>query len=219
MKTFKTLRLTALLMLVIGFAVGCAGTTEEATGGDQAAAEAAIAAAKSANAKANAEGYAWRDTGKLIKKAEKALKAGKYEEAIKLANKAKRQAELAVEQKYRELDRLKKQGIISESSAAPAPATVTESGAASTYEVVRGDNLWDISAKPSIYGNPYEWPLIYKANSDKIKDADLIYPGQLFTINTSPSATEVDAAVRHAKTRGNWALGVVEESDLAYLAR
>ena len=216
MKTFKALRLTALLLLVIGFAVGCAGTTEEAAGGaDQAAAEAAIAAAKSANAKAKAEGYEWRDTGKLIKKAEKALKAGKYEEAIKLANKAKRQAELAVEQKYRELDRLKQQGIISESAAAP----VAESAGASTYEVVRGDNLWDISAKPSIYGNPYEWPLIYKANSDKIKDADLIYPGQVFTINTNPSAAEVDAAVRHAKTRGSWALGVVEESDMAYLAQ
>ncbi len=217
MKTFKALRLTALLLLVIGFAVGCAGTTEEAAGGaDQAAAEAAIAAAKSANAKAKAEGYEWRDTGKLIKKAEKALKAGKYEEAIKLANKAKRQAELAVEQKYRELDRLKQQGIISESAAA---APVAESTGASTYEVVRGDNLWDISAKPSIYGNPYEWPLIYKANSDKIKDADLIYPGQVFTINTNPSAAEVDAAVRHAKTRGSWALGVVEESDMAYLAQ
>ncbi len=216
MKTLKALRLTALLLLVVGFAVGCAGTTEEGAGADQAAAEAAIAAAKSANAKAKAEGYEWRDTGKLIKKAEEALKAGKYEDAIKLANKAKRQAELAVEQKYRELDRLKRLGIISESE---APAPVAETGASSTYEVVRGDNLWDISAKPTIYGNPYEWPLIYKANSDKIKDADLIYPGQVFTINTNPSAAEVDAAIRHAKTRGSWALGVVEESDMAYLAQ
>ncbi len=217
MKTLKALRLTALLLLVIGFAVGCAGTTEEATGADQAAAEAAIAAAKSANAKAKAEGYEWRDTGKLIKKAEKALKEGKYDDAIKLANKAKRQAELAVEQKYRELDRLKRLGIISESEA-PAPAVAAETGA-KTYEVVRGDNLWDISAKPTIYGNPYEWPLIYKANSDKIKDADLIYPGQVFAIDTNPSSAEVDAAVRHAKTRGSWSLGVVEESDLAYLGK
>ncbi len=216
MKTLKALRLTALLLLVVGFAVGCAGTSEEGAGTDQAAAEAAIAAAKSANAKAKAEGNQWRDTGKLIKKAEEALKAGKYDKAIKLANKAKRQAELAVEQKYRELDRLKRQGIISESE---APAPVAETASSDTYEVVRGDNLWDISAKPSIYGNPYEWPLIYKANSDKIKDADLIYPGQVFTINTSPSAAEVDAAVRHAKTRGSWSLGVVEESDMAYLAQ
>jgi hypothetical protein len=29
----------------------------------------------------------------------------------------------------------------------------------------------------------------------------------------------VDAAVRHAKTRGAWSLGVTEESDKAYLAQ
>jgi LysM repeat protein len=98
-------------------------------------------------------------------------------------------------------------------AAAPAPA------AAGQYTVIRGDNLWDISAKPSIYGNPYEWPLIYKANSDQIKDADLIYPGQVLAIDANPSATDVDAAIRHARTRGSWSLGVVEESDKAYLAR
>jgi len=205
----KTLLLAATAAL---FLHACANTPPAPTAED---AEAAIRTAEQKTRQASDVNYEWRDTGKLIKKAEKALKAGKYEEAIKLANKAKRQAELAVEQKYRELDRLKQQGIISESAAAP----VAESAGASTYEVVRGDNLWDISAKPSIYGNPYEWPLIYKANSDKIKDADLIYPGQVFTINTNPSAAEVDAAVRHAKTRGSWALGVVEESDMAYLAQ
>ncbi|MBI1424513.1 MAG: LysM peptidoglycan-binding domain-containing protein [Gammaproteobacteria bacterium] len=87
------------------------------------------------------------------------------------------------------------------------------------YSVVKGDNLWNISAKPSIYNNPYQWPLIYKANSGKIKDADLIYPGQVFDINTNPTAAEVDAAVHHAKTRGAWSLGKVEESDKAYLAK
>lgn len=100
----------------------------------------------------------------------------------------------------------------------PAPA-VEAPPATSSYEVMRGDNLWNISAKPSTYNNPYQWPLIYKANSDKIKDADLIYPGQVFDINNNPSAGEVDAAVQHAKTRGSWSLGVVEESDKAYLAR
>jgi nucleoid-associated protein YgaU len=88
-----------------------------------------------------------------------------------------------------------------------------------TYNVVRGDHLWGISGKPMIYGNPYQWPLIYKANRDKIKDADLIQPGQVFTINRNASGAEVDAAVRHAKTRGAWKLGVTEESDLRYLAQ
>ena len=85
--------------------------------------------------------------------------------------------------------------------------------------MVHGDNLWNISGKQDIYGNPYEWPLIYKANRDKIKDADLIYPGQEFTIEHNASQADVDAAVQHAKTRGAWSLGKVEASDKAYLAK
>jgi LysM repeat protein len=89
--------------------------------------------------------------------------------------------------------------------------------ASDTYLVVRGDSLWKISGKPDIYNNPYHWPLIYKANRDKINDADLIYPGQELTIERGSSQDEIDAAVNHAKTRGAWSLGVVEESDKAYL--
>ncbi len=213
MKIKKALKLSGLMLLVISFAVGCAGTTEEAAPGGDAAA--AIAAAKAANKKAAAENYEWRDTGKLIKKAEKALKAGKEAEAIKLANKARRQAENAVKQKYSEMERL---GFGKKPAPAPAPAPAAAATAGS-YTVVGGDSLWGISGKPSIYGNPYQWPLIYKANSDKIKDADLIYPGQVLGIDTNPSAAEVDAAIQHAKTRGSWSLGVVEESDKAYLAQ
>lgn len=96
--------------------------------------------------------------------------------------------------------------------------TITETSM-SDYTVVRGDSLWAIAAMPSVYGNPYQWPLIYKANSDKIKDADLIYPGQVLGIDNNPSSADIDAAVRHARTRGSWSIGVVEESDQAYLAQ
>jgi nucleoid-associated protein YgaU len=91
--------------------------------------------------------------------------------------------------------------------------------AGETYSVVRGDHLWGIAAKPHIYGNPYHWPLIYKANADTIADADLIEPGQVLNIARGSSSDEVDAAVRHARTRGAWSLGVTEESDTAYLGR
>ena len=102
----------------------------------------------------------------------------------------------------------------------PAPAMepmVEESGDGQlSYTVVRGDTLWDIASYRAIYGNPYQWPLIYKANSHQIDDADLIEPEQVLMIpNASPS--EVEAAIQHARTRGAWSLGVVEESDLAYL--
>ena len=93
---------------------------------------------------------------------------------------------------------------------------VMEEGLTS-YTVVRGDSLWDIASYRVIYGNPYEWPLIYKANSDQIKDADLIYPGQVFAIPRDMSASDIEAAITHARTRGAWSLGVVEESDQAYL--
>lgn len=88
-----------------------------------------------------------------------------------------------------------------------------------SYNVVRGDHLWGISGKSTIYGNPYQWPLIFKANRDKIQDADLIHPGQVFTINRSASQGEVDAAVYHAKTRGAWSMGKMEDSDKKYLAK
>lgn len=101
--------------------------------------------------------------------------------------------------------------------AAPAPAAPM-GPRDDLYQVVRGDHLWGIAGKPTIYGDPYHWPLIYKANQDQVQDADLIYPGQLFVIRRGVSQGEINAAVRHARTRGAWTLGVVEESDRRYLA-
>ncbi len=103
-------------------------------------------------------------------------------------------------------------------AAAPAPQPKAVSTLPANYEVQRGDHLWGIASQPRIYGNPYAWPLIYKANSAKIKDADVINPGQNLDINRSASTGDIDAAVRHAKTRGAWKLGVIEDSDKAYLA-
>ncbi len=207
MKTTKMLKLTGLIAMVFALAIGCSSTDSGQS--DEQAAKDAIAAAKEANSRAAAIGYEWRDTAKLITEAEKALGDGKYEDAIKLANKARKQAENAIAQKQAEDAR------IAHMFGAAAPVTA----GAGQYSVIKGDNLWNISAKPDIYNNPYQWPLIYKANSSKIKDADLIYPGQVFDINTNPTAAEADAAVRHAKTRGAWSLGAVEASDKAYLAQ
>jgi nucleoid-associated protein YgaU len=205
MKIMTTLKFTSLIALVLGFAIGCSSTSQE-TGCTVQGANDAIAAAKSANEKAKAADNEWRDTAKIIANAEKALADGKCDEAMKLANQARNQAENALAQAEAEKQRLANQG--------PAP-----SASSGQYSVMKGDNLWNISAKPNIYNNPFQWPLIYKANSSKIKDADLIYPGQVFAINANPSSAEVDAAVRHAKTRGAWSLGKVEDSDKAYLAQ
>ena len=102
---------------------------------------------------------------------------------------------------------------------APTPAPPAPSAPADdVYTVVAGDCLWCISARSEIYGDPYQWPVIYRANRDQITDADLIYPGQDLTIQRSVSASLQAAAVEHAKTRGAWALGVVEDSDRAFLS-
>lgn len=75
------------------------------------------------------------------------------------------------------------------------------------YRVVRGDTLWGISGSAPIYDNPFMWPLIYKANRGQIRDPDLIYPDQVFSIPRNYSQEEAGSAVRRAKTRGPWRLG------------
>lgn len=49
-----------------------------------------------------------------------------------------------------------------------------------TYTVVKGDCLWNIAKK--FYGNGSKYTVILNANKDKIKNANLIYPGQVLTI-------------------------------------
>ncbi len=112
-----------------------------------------------------------------------------------------------------------------ETRAAPPAAPVTTPAPARapavtriSYTVVRGDHLWGIASKVAVYGNPYEWPLIFKSNRDTISDPDLVYPGQVLSIDKSPSSADVSAAIRHAKTRGPWKLGTIEKSDRDYVA-
>jgi hypothetical protein len=52
------------------------------------------------------------------------------------------------------------------------------------------DCLWNIAKKPEIYNDPFAWPKIWHANSDQIKNPDLIYPGQQLTILKTPVTTE-----------------------------
>lgn len=100
----------------------------------------------------------------------------------------------------------------------PARAPAASPGMASEYTVVRGDNLWNIAGKSDIYANPFQWPLIYKANRSQIKDADLIYPKQQFRIDRSVGKSDVDSAVQHAKKRGAWTIGKAEKKDKSFLS-
>lgn len=51
---------------------------------------------------------------------------------------------------------------------------------AKTHKVVKGDTLWGIAKK--YYGNGSQYPKIHNANKDKVKNPNLIYPGQILTI-------------------------------------
>jgi len=51
-----------------------------------------------------------------------------------------------------------------------------------SYTVRMGDYLWKIASMPDIYGDAYAWMRIYSSNAEQIKDPDLIFPEQVFSI-------------------------------------
>jgi nucleoid-associated protein YgaU len=65
------------------------------------------------------------------------------------------------------------------SSTAPSPAPASQS-AGRTYTVVKGDTLSKIAK--SLYGDANKWRKIYEANTDILKNPDLIHPGQVLKI-------------------------------------
>ena len=59
-------------------------------------------------------------------------------------------------------------------------STPKASSAKRTYTVKRGDCLWNIAKR--FYGNGASYTKIYDANTNKIANPNLIYPGQVFVI-------------------------------------
>jgi nucleoid-associated protein YgaU len=71
-------------------------------------------------------------------------------------------------------------------SCPPPPPCGCEANAradAQKYIVERGDCLWNIAKKPSIYNDPFLWPLICHANG--LHNCDLIFPKQQLNIPDS----------------------------------
>lgn len=193
MSIFKQL---AVLVVALSFVVGCASTpapiepeVDTPTAEEQAA---ATAAAEAEAAKAAEEAAAAKDAA---------------------AAKAAEEAAAAKEAAAKEAAAREAAAKAAEEAALAAKINMGVRG----YNVEAGDSLWSISARSEIYDNPYQWPLIYKANRNKIKDADLIFPGQYFDIQRQLSEADIDGAINHARNRGSWSLGVVEASDRGYL--
>jgi len=68
-----------------------------------------------------------------------------------------------------------------------APEVVKQARKNSEVVIQPGDNLWNISR--ALYGRGVQYTVIYEANKNKIKDPDLIYPGQIFATPDSDPAT------------------------------
>ena len=223
MKVSEFLKVATVTAMTAGFAVGCASggsetsepaepvVTEEADCETPPEVRNAIYAAKLKNARVRNLGYEWRDTAKIIATAEEAAEKCQHVRAKILADKAADQADAAIAQHKAEMD--KQETMEAEPEATSSAGSQFLGG----YLVVSGDNLWDIAGQDGVYGNPYQWPLIYKANSGQINDADLIFPGQYFYIPKAGGA-ERAAAIDHAKNRGAWSIGETEASDLDYLS-
>ena len=64
--------------------------------------------------------------------------------------------------------------------ARPAPPSPTAVPAARDYTIKSGDSLSKIAKE--FYGNAGDWKKIFEANKDKIKDPNMIFPGQKIII-------------------------------------
>ncbi len=219
MKPIELLKVAAIAVLTSGLMVGCQQSSTDDMPADPMAEEEcqgatpevrnAIYAAKLKNARARNLGADWEENAKIIEEAEQAAADCENVRAKILANKAEDAAAEAIAA----------QMAASEAMAVEETATVVdESPYLGGYLVVSGDNLWNIAGQDTVYSNPFMWPLIYKANSGQIKDADMIHPGQYFYIPKARGA-ERAAAIEHAKNRGAWTLGETEASDMDYLSQ
>jgi nucleoid-associated protein YgaU len=237
-----SLRHAAILAIAAGVAVGCQTAPDEQ---DEEAREMARQAIDDASAIISGAEEPCTDTGNAddyLSQAEAEKEEGNFAEAQELAERAAQVAQEALDDCYAgkageyiekaktftnltsgQRDRLRSAERDYDrgnyrNAYETARSLVSELQAATmNYRVERGDSLWRISGKSAVYGDPYQWPLIYRANRDKIDDADLIYPDQEFKVYKHPTQAEKDKAVDHARNRGAWEIGRVEDSDRRYL--
>jgi len=143
----------------------------------------------------------YRSVEALYGEADTAYIGGNYTAAIEKAEEVTRRArrlELAAK-RAAEIEREKKEK--EQMIPPPPPEPISD-----RHIVQKGECLWIISGYEQIYANPFQWPIIYRANRSQINDPDLIYPGQNFMIPRNPDPKEVEDAIYTARHRGAWSL-------------
>ena len=111
------------------------------------------------------------------------------EEAIRLAQIIFEQSNLLAGAQQRDLD------VGSGASEEQVAQVLTEGW--QEYTVSRANPaecLWRIAQKPQFYGNGRLWRRIYQANSDRIRNPNLIYPGQRLRIPPRQGSTDPQSA-------------------------
>lgn len=81
----------------------------------------------------------------------------------------------------------------------PTPAPAAEVSEKANYVVKKGDNLWKIAGKSGTLGDPFRWPLLFKANRDQIVDPDFIEVRQDLSFKKSYTKEEIEDAVKKAQ--------------------
>lgn len=88
------------------------------------------------------------------------------------------------------IDQISPQGKVTQRLELPfARATAEQIGLApegNRVVVQPGNSLWRIARRA--YGGGIQYTVIYRANAEQIRDPDLIYPGQVFTLPPVPGA-------------------------------
>lgn len=93
-----------ILALAAATLLGAGCATQTAKPADAEQATAAIAAAEASRAAAEAVGYEWRDTAKMIADAKKAVEEKDFDKAVKLAKQAERQGKEALAQHKQQVE-------------------------------------------------------------------------------------------------------------------